>query len=172
MQKVAKFEKVSKEQFIGDFSETFPINGEPIDKKIIELIYNDIQLPKRSTKDSMGYDIHSTLSFTLNPKESIKIPTGLRCKMEEGWGMFIMARSGIGFKYFARTANIIPVIDGDYYYSDNEGHIWIKIRNEGNIVWKVKESDKIAQAIFVPYGITYDDNVNTIRNGGFGSTGN
>ena len=42
--------------------------------------------------------------------------------------------------------------------------------NEAKIL-KIKSGSGIAQGIFVEYGITYDDDVSDIRNGGFGSTG-
>lgn len=55
---------------------------------------------------------------------------------------------------------------------DNEGHIFVKITNDSrdgkSLV--VNAGDKFAQAIFLPYGITYDDAASGIRNGGFGST--
>ena len=70
-----------------------------------------------------------------------------------------------------RTSNVIPIIDSDYYFADNEGHIFLKISNEGNRILNVNTCDKIVQGVFVPYGITYDDCADKIRNGGVGSTG-
>ncbi|MBM6800576.1 deoxyuridine 5'-triphosphate nucleotidohydrolase, partial [Coprobacillus cateniformis] len=81
-------------------------------------------------------------------------------------------RSGLGFKYRLQLNNTVGVIDSDYFYSDNEGHIFIKITNdsnEGKIV-DVKKGQGIAQGIFMQYGIVEDDDVSELRNGGFGST--
>lgn len=60
----------------------------------------------------------------------------------------------------------------DYYYSDNEGHIFAKITNDGRTGKEIslKAGDRFMQAIFVPYGITYDDAASGVRNGGIGST--
>lgn len=62
----------------------------------------------------------------------------------------------------------------DYSYSDNEGHIWCKIRNEGNIPMAIKQGEGMCQAIFMPYLIADGDSLDegNIRNGGFGSTTN
>lgn len=165
MKKVAKFTKVSKPQFIKDWADSFP----DID---VYKTFDGIQLPKRATKGSAGYDIYSPITFTLNPGESIKIPTGIRCEMEPGWVLKIYPRSGLGFKYRLQLNNTIGIIDSDYFHSDNEGHIFIKVTNdsnEGKSV-KVEKDTGFAQGIFVEYGITFDDDASMIRNGGFGST--
>lgn len=171
MKKIAKFEKVSFEQFKKDWLDTF--NGALTDEELLE-IYNNIQLPKRATRGSAGYDFKSPLDFTLAPGSSIKIPTGIRCKIDDGWALKCYPRSGLGFKYRIRLFNTVAVVDSDYFYSDNEGHIFIKLANEtneGKLV-KIKQGEGVAQGVFVEYGITVDDDEDEkeIRNGGFGST--
>ena len=92
--------------------------------------------------------------------------------MEEGWVLKIYPRSGLGFKYRLGLNNTVGIIDQDYYFSDNEGHIQIKMTNASNEgkTLSVKAGDAFAQGIFIEYGITYDDDVTDQRNGGFGST--
>lgn len=167
MKKIAKFEKVSFEEFQKAF------NGQYINKSIIKEMYNNIKLPKRATIGSAGYDIFSPISFTLPPNETIKIPTGIRCKIKIGWFLSLYPRSGLGFKYRLQLNNTIGIIDQDYYYSDNEGHIFIKLTNDSNENKTViiNSGDAFCQGVFLNYGITTDDIVNTFRNGGFGSTG-
>jgi len=103
----------------------------------------------------------------------MKIPTGIRVKMEEGWVLQCYPKSGLGFKYRLQMNNTVSIIDGDYFYSDNEGHIFAKITNDTNenrtVI--VNSGDGFMQGIFVEYGTTYDDDTDGIRNGGFGSTG-
>ena len=171
MKKIAKFEKVSFEQFKKDWLDTF--NRALTDEELLE-IYDNIQLPKRATKGSAGYDFKSPLDFTLTPGSSIKIPTGIRCKIKDGWVLKCYPRSGLGFKFRIRLFNTVAVVDSDYFYSDNEGHIFIKLANEtneGKLV-KIKQGEGFAQGVFVEYGITVDDDEDEkeIRNGGFGST--
>ena len=64
------------------------------------------------------------------------------------------------------------IIDSDYFYSDNEGHIFAKLTNDTNEnkVVELKADTGFMQGIFVEYGITVDDDVTDVRNGGFGST--
>lgn len=169
MQKIAKFEKVSWEQFYKDWTDTFPSIGTPDEAKIKQ-IYFGIDMPKRATKGSAGYDFFSPIGFTLSPGETIKIPTGIRCEMNEDWVLMCFPRSGLGFKYRMKLDNSVGIIDSDYAFSDNEGHIFIKLTNEGNKKLEVFEGNGFAQGIFLQYGITEDDNCDGIRNGGFGST--
>ena len=168
MKKIAKFEKVSYNQFKNDFMDSFPQYNE----KEVEEIYHSIQLPKRATKGSAGYDFYSPIDFELKPRQTIKIPTGIRVRIENGWVLGLYPRSGLGFKYRLQLNNTVGIIDSDYYFSDNEGHIMIKITNDSNKgkTVEVKKGDGFAQGIFVEYGITFDDDVSEERNGGFGST--
>ena len=164
----AKFYKVSYEQF----EEGFLDYNANASKEIIHNIYNELKLRKRATKGSAGYDFYTPIDVYLKPGETLKIPTGIRCEMNERWVLMIYPRSGLGFKYRLQLNNTVGVIDSDYFYSDNEGHIFIKITNdsnEGKIV-DVKKGQGIAQGIFMQYGIVEDDDVSETRNGGFGST--
>lgn len=163
MNKVSKFDIVSYEQFEKDMINA----GYSINDALNA--YKEIGKPKRSTTGSAGYDIVSPFGFTLVPGETILIPTGIRCKMNEDWVLMLFPRSSLGFKYQMRIVNTVPVIDSDYYNSDNEGHIMLKITTEKEL--RVEAGDKIVQGIFLPYGITEDDEVAAIRNGGIGSTG-
>ena len=92
--------------------------------------------------------------------------------MREDYALFLLPRSGLGFKYRLQLNNTIGLIDADYFYSDNEGHIFAKITNDSNEgkVISVKKGEAFIQGVFLSYGITEDDEVNSIRNGGFGST--
>lgn len=164
----AKFYKVSLKQF----EEAYLDYDATASKDLIKEIYNHLKLPKRATKGSAGYDFYTPIEINLKPQETIKVPTGIRCEMNQSWVLMIYPRSGLGFKYRLQLNNTVGVIDSDYFYSDNEGHIFIKITNdsnEGKIV-EVQIGDGFAQGIFMQYGITEDDDVTDIRNGGFGST--
>jgi len=172
MKRIAKFEKVSFEQFRKDWENTFgKLLPEDIEYFKNE-VYEKIKLPKRATKGSAGHDFFSTTNFFLEPNETIKIPTGIRVYMEEGWVLKCYPRSGLGFKYRLQLDNTVGVIDEDYYYSDNEGHMFAKITNDTNEnkVLTIKQGDAFMQGIFVEYGITVDDDIEDVRNGGFGST--
>ena len=164
MNRIAEFQKVSENQFVTDYNNEFGKGGEEA--------YKTLKLPVRATVGSAGYDFYSPIDFTLNPNETIKIPTGIRSKIENGWVLMIYPRSGLGFKYRLQLNNTVGVIDSDYYNSDNEGHIMIKVTNcsNENKTVTVKSGEAFAQGVFTPFGITYDDRADGERNGGFGST--
>ncbi|MFV0380724.1 MAG: deoxyuridine 5'-triphosphate nucleotidohydrolase [Breznakia sp.] len=164
MRRVAKFHKVSFEEF----KKVFPSKKE----EDILKIYEQIILPKRATLKSAGYDFFTPFAFCIKPQETIKIPTGIRCYMEENWVLKLYPRSGLGFTYRLQLNNTVGIIDADYFYSDNEGHIFVKITNDTNEnkTIELKQGEGFAQGIFIEYGITLDDDVKDVRNGGFGST--
>lgn len=168
MRRIAKFHKVSEEQFRTDWMDTF---GEQPDS-IVKRIYEEIKLPKRATAGSAGYDFYMPIALMLQPGETAKIPTGIRVEMEQEWVLKCYPRSGLGFKYRLQLNNTVGIIDSDYFYSDNEGHIFAKITNDSNEgkTVELEAGEGFMQGIFIEYGITMDDDVTAVRNGGFGST--
>lgn len=195
---IASFEKVSFEQFKEDWEKIY--GTDLSDTNIIKLIYDKIRLPERSTKESAGYDFFAPFGFTLEKGSNILIPTGIRAFMDHNALFSIYPRSGMGFKYRVMLANTVALIDADYWKSDNEGHIMIKLCYEGiepqcsielldignpeNISFKTKrkenheykpliisQGDKFVQGVFSTYGLVDDDCADGIRNGGTGSTG-
>lgn len=162
MKRIAEFHKVSLNRFKTDCKLS---NAEDI--------YNSIKLPTRATKGSAGYDFFAPSDIELKAGETAVIATGIRAEMNEGWVLSVYPRSGLGFKFRLQLDNTVGIIDSDYFYSDNEGHILIKLTNcsnEGKTLF-IPKGNAFAQGIFTEYGITYSDDVQSSRNGGFGSTG-
>ena len=140
------FEKISFKQFTKDIKD---------DKKI----YEEYKLPIRDSKATAGYDLFLINDIEIKPNEIIKISTGLKAYFEEDEVLLIFVRSSMGFKYNIRLVNQVGIIDADYYNNkDNEGHIFIKIQNEGNETVKLKAGEAIAQGIFIKYLTTESDN--------------
>lgn len=168
MKRIAKFEKISFKQFLTDWQSEHPDDSE--DR--IREIYDSIRLPRRATAGSAGYDFFAPAGFSLDPGQCTRILTGIRARIDDGWVLKIYPRSGLGFKYRLQLNNTVGIIDSDYYGSDNEGHIQIKLTNDSRDGKRleVKEGTGFAQGIFLEYGITVDDETTEERNGGFGST--
>lgn len=179
---IAQFEKVSYEQFFKDFVKTFNLQTtreledgtvEAVDlDSFIRPFYDSIKLPQRATNGSAGYDFYTPIDLNIVPNTTVKIPTGIRCKMKRNYVLQIYPRSSLGFKYRCQLDNTVGIIDSDYYESDNEGHIFIKITNntlEGKTI-ELKCGDAFAQGIFNKYYLAKENKVHTKRNGGFGST--
>lgn len=162
MQNIAQFCRVSAAQFAADWAGA-SLPGTPPSR---------IRLPSRATAGSAGYDFYSPLDFALQPGETILLPTGVRARMEPGWVLLLMPRSSLGFKYRLQLNNTVGVIDADYFGAKNEGHIHLKLTNdsrEGRAL-QVRAGDAVAQGLFVPFGITVDDEAAGQRTGGMGST--
>ncbi len=168
MHRIAEFEKVSFNHFAADWQSVFPTT----DDTRIKEIYETFKLPARATSGSAGYDFFTPVDICLKPGETILLPTGVRVRIEDGWFLGIVPKSGLGFKYRLQMDNTIGIIDSDYYYSDNEGHIFVKMTNDGTAgkVIELKAGASVCQGIFLPYGITFADNATARRNGGLGST--
>ena len=151
-----------------DWIDTFGLDEEAN----IEEIYENIKLPRRATAGSAGYDFFAPVRLILEPGETLKIPTGIRVEMDPEWVLKCYPRSGLGFKYRLQLNNTVGIIDSDYFYSDNEGHMFSKITNDTNEekTIDIAQGEGFMQGIFVEYGITVDDDVTDVRNGGFGST--
>lgn len=166
--RIARFEKVSFEQFKEGYEDSF---GEA-EEQDIRKIYDGLKLPLRATIGSAGYDFFSPVDVVLEPGGTIKIPTGVRVWMEPEWVLKCYPRSGLGFKYRLQLNNTVGIIDSDYYDSDNEGHIFVKLTNDTKEekTVRIQAGTGFMQGIFVEYGITFDDEATECRNGGFGST--
>lgn len=174
MNKIAKFEKVSFTQFKKDFIDCFDKDSNTYNEPYIKSVYNNIKLPQRATTGSAGYDFYAPISFTLPFGENIKIPTGIKVCIDEGWVLAEFIRSSLGFKFGVSLSNGTGIIDRDYYNNkNNEGHIFVKLSNNDKTFKKpltIYNGNAFCQGIFIPYGITIDDNVTKIREGGIGST--
>lgn len=166
-----RFEKVSYEQFKKDVLPEAQKNS-PEDNATMQ-IYDDINLPRRATKGSAGYDIFSPVGFTLAAGKAAIIHTGIRVILNDDKFLAIYPRSGLGFKYKVQLFNTIGIIDSDYSNSDNEGHILVKLYNdspEGKTL-VVHQGEAICQGVIQKYFTVDGDSADGKRNGGFGSTG-
>lgn len=139
------FEKISFEQFKKDIMDD--IN-----------LYDTIKIPQRDSDATAGYDICLLNDVEIKPNEILKIPTGLKCYFEKDEVLLLVVRSSMGFKYNIRLCNQVGVIDSDYYNNkDNEGHIWIRIQNEGEKLVRFEAGEAMVQGIFLKYLTTESD---------------
>jgi len=162
MTPMARFMKVSRERFERDWREICPDIPAPWDA---------LRLPRRATAGAAGYDFFTPMGFVLEPGQSVRIPTGIRARIDEGWVLMLFPRSSLGFKYRLALNNTVGIVDSDYFGAENEGHIFIKFANLGDKPVTVQPGDAVAQGVFVPFGIAEDDEASALRVGGFGSTG-
>ena len=153
-----KFEKISFLQFSHDICDD-------------NTLYDEYNLPRRSTFKSAGYDFFAIRDFVIHPGEIVKVPTGIKVIMNDDEAFMLYVRSSMGFKYNVRLTNQVGVIDADYYNnSDNEGHMWFSLQNHGDVDFIVKKGQAFGQGVFSKFLITDDDCVSNVRKSGFGST--
>ena len=93
-----------------------------------------INLPKRTTKNSAGYDIEAAEdciipAFKLGQKPTL-VKTGLKAYMKSDEVLILANRSSNPGKKGLILANSIGVVDSDYYGNkDNDGHIMFAFYN-------------------------------------------
>ena len=159
--RAAKFTRVSREQF--DEAAAGLEGVMPLE---------EIPLPRRATAGSAGYDIVSPLEVTVPAGGTALIPTGIRAEMEPGWVLMLFPRSSLGFRHALRLSNTVGIIDSDYAFAKNEGHIMVKLRNPLSAPVTIGRGERFCQGVFLPYGTAEEDGIEfEVRAGGMGSTG-
>ncbi|MPM08405.1 Deoxyuridine 5'-triphosphate nucleotidohydrolase [bioreactor metagenome] len=165
-----KFHKVSFQQYVDDTDDNRLLDGGLECMFDLGKEYDSIKLPKRATAASAGYDFYAPFSFTLQPGQSIKFPTGIRVQLDDDKFLGCFPRSGLGFKFKTRLANTVGIVDADYFTANNEGHIHVRLCNEGDKDTVIAQGDAFMQGIIMPFFKTDDDEASGVRVGGFGST--
>lgn len=151
----------------------------------------EINLPKRATKNAAGYDFEAAADIVIpavwkqviqhftNGTETtgkilkpVLVPTGIKAYMGTDEYLQLANRSSNPLKRFITLSNGIGVIDRDYYNNpDNEGHIMFQFSNFGLTDVTIKKGERIGQGIFLPFLKADNDQADTERTGGFGSSG-
>ena len=158
--RIARFTHVSEMQYL-----------QTMEGKEDYLKVEEIPMPKRSTRGSAGYDFVSPIETVIPAGGKTVIPTGIRCEMREGWVLMIFPRSGLGFKHQTRLSNTVGIIDSDYAFAENEGHILVSLRNPLDRELRIGRGERFCQGILLPYGLAEEEEDFAERRGGFGSTG-
>lgn len=170
-----KFEKVSYEEFWKTL-ERFPfVAAEQL--AMAEQIYRRIKIPARKTAGSAGYDFSVPFTLSIGPWRTAYIPSGIKCyfseQESESWHLKLFVRSSIAKSRKLVLEHGTGIIDSDYYGNpDNEGHIFMPLRNFGKYPARLNMGERVCQGIFEIHGLVTGDDATGIRSGGFGSTGN
>ena len=138
----------------------------------VSRIEGDIELPRRSTKNSAGYDFIVPEDTICKSHEITMVKTGVKAFFPDNQVLLLFNRSSNPKKKGLIILNGVGVVDADYYNnSDNEGEIAGLFYNMLDEDVILKAGDKMMQGVFVEYKTTYNDNATGERQGGFGSTG-
>ena len=132
------------------------------------------KLPTYGSAEAAGADLYACLDapVTIQPGETVFIPTGIALEVPKGCAGLIYARSGMAVKRGLAPANKVGVIDSDY-----RGEIIVVLLNHGTVAQTVENGERIAQFLITPVlqpaYVEAEDLSDTERNTGrFGSTGN
>jgi len=176
--KISAEEVAKLQQMFGQAAEIKP-NQQPIeDTQDIPLIYyrDGIDPPRRGSPQAAGYDISSPVEVVIPPRSTVLVDTGIYITIPFGWIGMLASRSGLGVKKGITVAQGIGIIDPDY-----RGEVKIGLYNRNDEPYTVQVNDKIAQLMFIPFGLIPFQRVSTIEeitngstthrgSGGFGST--
>lgn len=140
--------------------------------ELVSKFTNENLLPKRETAHAAGYDLKVAEPVTIEPDEIKLVPTGVKAYMQAGEVLFLFDRSSNPRKKGLVLINSVGVIDGDYYGNpDNEGHIFVQMKNISDKTVVLEPLERIVQAVFTPFLVVDGDQADGVRTGGFGSTG-
>ena len=129
-------------------------------------------LPQYHTKESAGFDLASSEDVIIEPGQLAKIPTGLVIEAPKGHFLLIAARSSLSMKKGLMMANGIGIVDPDYAGPTDE--IRIFVYNFSGKPVEVKQGERIAQGIFLPFeqaSWVEKAELWSVSRGGWGSTG-
>lgn len=137
----------------------------------IKLINSIAIMPTRGSTDAAGYDLYTYESGDINPNETVKFHTGISMEIPKGFVGLVFARSGLGINHGIVPSNCVGVIDSDY-----RGEIMVALHNHSNETYSVKENERVAQIVIVPFLSVEFKKVTELTNTergvrGFGSTG-
>lgn len=130
-----------------------------------------VRKPTRGSIHSAGYDFYAYDDYTIEPKQSVLIKTGVKAYMPPDEYMDLRVRSSLGIKRQLMLATGASVIDSDYYNNEeNEGEIMVVLYNYGDTTQTIEAGERIVQGIFTKYFLIDDDDTADQRTGGIGST--
>lgn len=140
--------------------------------RIVKLQQN-AHVPTYGSADAAGADLYACIeeAVTIQPSQTVLIPTGLSMEIEQGFAGFIYARSGLATKRGLAPANKVGVIDSDY-----RGQVMVSLHNHTGQPQTVEPGERVAQMVFAPVYQAQFCEVDALQNtergtGGFGSTG-
>jgi dUTP pyrophosphatase len=111
-------------------------------------IGRDIELPRRATSGSAGFDLRACLDapLTLEPGQAHLIPTGIAIHLADpALAAVLLPRSGLGHKHGIVLGNLVGLIDSDY-----QGQVMVSVWNRAGQPYTIQPGERIAQMVVVP----------------------
>jgi len=144
-----------------------------MDRIPVKKLRPDALLPTYGSAQAAGADLYACLDapVTVEPGQTVFVPTGLSMALPVGYVGLIYARSGLACKRGLAPANKVGVIDSDY-----RGEYIVALHNHGTAARTVAHGERIAQLVITPVitpGFAEAEELSDTQRGagGFGSTG-
>jgi dUTP pyrophosphatase len=167
----------------------------PADAVVFERLHPDVQLPRRATEHSAGYDVCAYLTGTktrfssglqifergpddsegvpfisLMPGQRVIVPLGFKARVPHGVEAQIRIRSSTAFKKGLTMPNAPGTIDADY-----PDEWLVMLRNDSGATLRIEHGERIAQIVLARHTVLEwvegEVGITTSRTGGVGSTG-
>ena len=139
----------------------------------VKKLRENATLPTYGSQWAAGADLYACLEtpVTIEPHQTVFVPTGLALEVPMGCAGLIYARSSLGAKRGLAPANKVGVIDSDY-----RGEVMVALHNHGTVAQTVAHGERVAQLLITPVLTPAYEEASelsdTVRGeGGFGSTG-
>lgn len=154
------------------------VRNNPYNHAIIEVqrLRENAVMPTFAHEWDGGADVAAVETVTVNPGETVIIPTGLKLNVPAGWIVSVRPRSGMSVKTGMRIANSPGTIDTGYLEE-----VGVIMTNTGTEPYTINAGDRIAQFIAErKWNISYTEvgavdstayNRASENGAGFGSTG-
>ena len=130
-------------------------------------------VPKYATNGSAGFDLfcNNDEDIIAKPNEVVKVPTGIKISIPEGYFGAVYPRSSAGIKHRISLANTTGIIDSDY-----RGEVKLFLVNNSDKDYVISKGDRLAQLVIQPFVQVDIEIVDSLDNtergeGGIGSTG-
>ena len=139
----------------------------------VKKLRENATLPTYGSQWAAGADLYACLEapVTIEPHQTVMVPTGLALEVPVGCAGLIYARSSMGAKRGLAPANKVGVIDSDY-----RGEVMVALHNHSTVPQTVEHGERVAQMLITPVLTPAYEEASelsdTVRGvGGFGSTG-
>ncbi len=139
----------------------------------VRVLHPDASLPIYAHEGDAGCDLVAVDSRTITAGGGrALVPTGFSIAIPEGYGGFVLPRSGLAAKHGVTCINAPGLIDAGY-----RGEVMVALVNlDPTLDYEVKKGDRIAQLVVLPVPPAHFTTVAELPSaqrgeGGFGSSG-
>lgn len=112
----------------------------------VRRLRDDATLPAQAYAGDAGLDLAACGRHEVGPRERVVIPTGLAIEIPDGYGGFVLPRSGLAARHGITLLNAPGLIDAGY-----RGEVQVVFHNtDAEETFVVEPGMRIAQLVVLP----------------------